>query len=181
MTAPEFLKLYNSAFPIMYRVSYRITNSSEATEDLCQDAFFSLFEKNMVFPNFDEATRWLIRVVKNATLNYATRKLRERRAYQRVLNLDKRRPETGEEELIKNETKSVVLDALNKLPDHLRVTLILKEYAGMKNKEIARMLGIREANVKVRIFRARKRLIVILHDVIHEAQILTVVSFLRNV
>ena len=169
MTALEFRKLYDSTFSILYRVAYRITYSSEAAEDLCQDAFFRLFEKNMVFPNLDEATRWLIRVVKNSALNYATRKQRERRAYQRVLNIDNRKSETGEDELIKNETKSMILVALNELPKHLRVTLILKEYTEMKYREIARVLDIRETNVKVRIFRARKRLIVILHDVIQEA------------
>ena len=167
MTEAEFRKLYDSTFPILYRVAYRITNSSEATEDLCQEAFFRLHEKNMVFPNPNEATYWLIRVVKNAALNYAKRKQRERRAYQRAFKEDTRKTETGEGELVKKETKGEVLEALNKLPENLRVVLIFKEYADMNYKEIGKVLGISEGNVKVRVFRARERLAVLLRDTIH--------------
>ncbi|MDR2369956.1 MAG: RNA polymerase subunit sigma-24, partial [Treponema sp.] len=38
-------------FPVIFKVAYRVTNSGEAAEDLCQEAFFRLYEKNMVFPN----------------------------------------------------------------------------------------------------------------------------------
>ena len=84
MTDAEFRKLYDSAFPILYRVAYRIANSGEAAEDLCQEAFSCLHAKNMVFPNHNEATYWLIRVVKNAALNYAKRKQREVEGKNRV-------------------------------------------------------------------------------------------------
>ena len=162
MTEAEFRKLYNSAFPILYRVAYRITNSGEAAEDLCQEAFFRLHEKNMVFPNHNEATYWLIRVVKNAALNYAKRKQRERKAYLRAFKEDARQTETGEGELIRKETKDEILEALNELPENLRIVLILKEYAEMNYKEIGRVLGISEGNVKVRAFRGRERLAVLL-------------------
>ena len=164
MTQAEFRKLYDSAFPILFKVAYRIANSAEAAEDLCQEAFFRLHEKNMVFPNPNEATYWLIRVVKNAALNYAKRKQRERRAYQRAFKEDTRKTETGEGDLVKKETKGEVLEALNKLPENLRVVLIFKEYAEMNYKEIGKVLGISEGNVKVRVFRARERLAVLLRD-----------------
>jgi RNA polymerase sigma-70 factor (ECF subfamily) len=165
MVEAEFRKLYNSAFPVLYRVAYRITYSNEAAEDLCQEAFFRLHEKNMVFPSPDEATYWLIRVVKNAALNYAKRKQRERKAYQRAFKEDVRKVETGEGDLVKKETKAEVLEALNKLPENLRMVLIFKEYAELNYKEIGRVLGISEGNVKVRIFRARERLAVLLRGV----------------
>jgi RNA polymerase sigma-70 factor (ECF subfamily) len=92
---PDFRKLYNTAFPILFRVAYRIAGSKEAAEDLCQEAFFRLYEKNMVFPNPEEAKYWLIRVVKNAALNYAKRKDRERKAYQRAFREDVRTVENG--------------------------------------------------------------------------------------
>ena len=94
MTEADFRKLYNYAFTILYKVAYRITNSGEAAEDMCQDAFFRLHEKDMVFPNHQEATYWLIRVVKNNALNYAKRKTRERKVYQRAFKEDTRQVET---------------------------------------------------------------------------------------
>ncbi|MCL2233600.1 MAG: RNA polymerase sigma factor [Treponema sp.] len=154
----EFRKLYETVFPILFRVAYRITSSEEAAEDLCQEAFFRLHEKNMVFPSPDEAKYWLIRVVKNAALNYAKRKVRERKAYQRAFREDTRKEETGENILLKKETREEVREALEKLPENLRIVLILKEYGELNYKEIGRSLGISEGNVKVRVFRARERL-----------------------
>jgi len=154
----NFRRLYDSTFQILFRVAYRVTNSAEAAEDLCQDSFFRLYEKNMVFPNPEEAKYWLIRVVKNAALNYAKRKDRERKAYQRAFKEDYRQVETGEGLLVKKETSEEVREALEKLPENLRMVLVLKEYADMNYKEIGKVLGISEGNVKVRVFRARERL-----------------------
>ena len=158
----EFKRLYDSTFPVLFRVAYRVTNNREAAEDLCQESFFRLYEKNMVFPNPEEAKYWLIRVVKNASLNYAKRKDRERKAYQRAFKEDIRQEETGEGLLVKKETSEEIQKALEKLPENLRMVLILKEYAEMNYKEIGRVLGISEGNVKVRVFRARERLAVLL-------------------
>jgi RNA polymerase sigma-70 factor (ECF subfamily) len=165
MTDAEFRLLFNSAFPVLYKVACRITNSGEAAEDLCQEAFFRLHEKNMVFPNQEEAKYWLIRVVKNAALNYAKRKQRERKAYQRVFRENPKQEETGEIQLVKKETRQEVLEALDKLPENLRIVLKLKEYDGMNYKEIGRALGINEGNVKVRVFRARERLTALLRGI----------------
>jgi RNA polymerase sigma-70 factor (ECF subfamily) len=158
LSQPEFRKLYDTVFSILFRVAYRIVNSEEAAEDLCQDAFFRLYEKNMNFPSLDDAKYWLIRVVKNAALNYAKRKERERKAYQKAFREDTRVQETGEAAVLKKEIRAEVQNALNQLPENLRVVLILKEYAELNYKEIGKTLGISEGNVKVRVFRARERL-----------------------
>ena len=160
----DFKRLYDSTFQILFRVAYRVTNNAEAAEDLCQDSFFRLYEKNMVFPHPEEAKYWLIRVVKNAALNYAKRKDRERKAYQRAFKEDYRQVETGEGALVKKETSEEVQEALEKLPENLRMVLVLKEYADMNYKEIGKVLGISEGNVKVRVFRARERLANLLAD-----------------
>jgi len=169
MTEAEFRRVYDTAFPVLYRVAFRIAGSGEAAEDLCHDAFSRLHEKNMVFPNLDEATYWLIRVVKNAALNFAKRKQRERRAYQRAFKEETKQAETGEGLLVKKETRGEVVEALNKLPDNLRIVLVLKEYAELNYKEIGRMLGISEGNVKVRVFRAREKLAVLLNGIVQDS------------
>ena len=162
MPLAEFRRIYDTTFPILFRVAYRIAGSEEAAEDLCQDAFFRLHEKEMTFPAPEEAKYWLIRVVKNASLNYAKRKDRERKAYQKAFKEDRRIQETGESEFLKKETRGEVREALDKLPEPLRMVLILKEYGEMNYKEIGRTLGISEGNVKVRVFRARERLAVLI-------------------
>jgi RNA polymerase sigma-70 factor (ECF subfamily) len=154
----EFRRIYDSVFPVLFRVANRIVNSEDAAEDLCQESFFKLYEKDMVFPNIEEAKYWLIRVVKNAALNYAKRKERERKAYQRVFREGIKQEETGEGLLVKKETQAEIKQALEKLPENLKMALIFKEYAELNYKEIGRILGISEGNVKVRVFRAREKL-----------------------
>lgn len=158
MPETEFRQLYNTVFPILYRVAYRVAGSAEAAEDLCQDAFFKLYEKNMVFPSMDDAKFWLIRVVKNAALNYAKRKERERFVYQKAFREDARTTRTGEEELVRKETAEEVNAALMELPEKMRIILILTENTELNYKEIGRILGISEGNVKIRVFRAREKL-----------------------
>jgi len=57
-----------------------------------------------------------------------------------------------------------VVEALEQLPENLRIVLVLKEYGELNYKEIGRALGISEGNVKVRVFRARERLSILLNS-----------------
>ncbi|MDR2468785.1 MAG: RNA polymerase sigma factor [Spirochaetaceae bacterium] len=158
MPISEFKKIYDAVFPVIYRVAWRIAGNAEAAEDLCQEAFFKIFEKDMNFPSHDEAKFWLIRVVKNAALNYSKRRQRELKVYQKAFHEDTREQLSGEAELINNEAKEDVCAALERLPENLRSVLALKEWGELNYKEIGRVLGITEGNVKIRAFRAREKL-----------------------
>ncbi len=154
----DFRKIYDVTMPILFKIAYRIAGTEEAAEDLCHDALIKMTEKEMVFPSINDAKYWLIRVVKNGSLNFAKRKGRERRAYERALKEDRRTVDSGETTLLKEDAVHRVQEALEKLPDNLRAVLQLKEYADLNYKEIGRVLGITEGNVKVRVFRAREQL-----------------------
>lgn len=154
----DFKKIYDATMQLLYKISYRVVNDEEAAEDLVHDSLIKMNEKELVFPSIDDAKYWLIRVVKNASLNYAKRKVRERKAYEKVLKEDRRVSVSGEDELLKSEIQKKTKEALDKLPEKLRMILILREYAEMNYKEIGRVLGITEGNVKVRVFRAREQL-----------------------
>ena len=154
----DFRKIYDGAMQMLYKVSYRIVNDEEAAEDIVHDSLIKMNEKAIVFPSLNDAKYWLIRVVKNASLNYVKRKGRERKAYEKALYEDHRKQDSGETELLKKETQKKTKEALDKLPENLRMVLILREYAELNYKEIGRVLGITEGNVKVRVFRAREQL-----------------------
>jgi len=142
----DFRKIYTALMPLLFKIAWRIVNDEEAAEDLVHDSLIKLNEKALAFPSMDEAKFWLIRVVKNASLNYAKRKVRERKS------------ESGETELLKSDTIKRTKEALDKLPENMRTVLVLREYGDLNYKEIGRVLGITEGNVKVRIFRAREQL-----------------------
>ncbi len=143
---------------LLFKVSYRVVNEEEAAEDLVHDSYIKANEKKLVFPSLDDAKFWLIRVVKNASLNYAKRRIREANAYHKVLYESRPQIEGGESVLLKNETVEKVKAALEQLPPKMKEVLVLREYGGLNYKEIGETLGITEGNVKVRVFRAREQL-----------------------
>ena len=155
----DFKKLYDATMSLLFKISFRIVNDEEAAEDLVHDSFIKANEKELVFPTLDDAKYWLIRVVKNASLNYAKRKVREAKAYHKALYEGRQEMESGETELLKKETIEKAKEALEKLPPKLKEVLVLREYGGMNYKEIGKILGITEGNVKVRVFRAREQLL----------------------
>ena len=100
----DFRIIYQATMPVIFKVAIHIAGNEEAAEDLCHDALIKMNEKAMVFPSINDAKYWLIRVVKNASLNYAKRKGRERRAYERALKEDRRTVDSGETELLKGDS-----------------------------------------------------------------------------
>ena len=154
----DFRFIYEKVMNVIYKVSYNITKKREIAEDICHDCLIKMTEKEMVFPSIDDAKYWLIRVVRNASLNYVKRLERERKAYQKVFKESPNQTTTSEETLLKDETVACVQKAFEKLPENLKSVLQLKEYSDLNYKEIGDILGITEGNVKIRVFRARKRL-----------------------
>ena len=154
----RFKDVYDEVYPIIFKVVYRIVGHQDIAEDVVQEAFIRYFERMETIPDPDGAKYWLIRVSKNLALNYAKRKGRERRAYEKAAR-QPRTPQTSSEvEMMKEQSSEAVQQALEQVPENLRMVLILKEYGNLSYKEIGDILGITEGNVKVRAFRAREKL-----------------------
>jgi len=154
----SFKALYDETFTMLWRVARRITNSDEAAEDVVHDSYIKAVERWSIFPTRDDAKYWLIRVVKNNALNWAKRKGREQKVYQRYFKETERVSESPEAEVVRNESKDDMRRYLDRLLEKFRVVLVLKEYGLLNYKEIGKSLGIAEGNVKVRVFRAREAL-----------------------
>lgn len=154
----DFKRLYDETMQLLFKIAARIVIDEDAAEDLVHDSYIKANTKKLVFPSMDDAKFWLIRVVKNAALNYAKRKVREKKAYQKALREDTRVQESGETDLLREDARNRMAIALEKLPKNLREVLVLREYGDLNYKEIGLVLGITEGNVKVRMFRAREQL-----------------------
>ena len=102
----DFKTIYDAAMQMLFKISYRIVTDEEVAEDLAHDSLIKANEKAIVFPTVNDAKFWLIRVVKNASLNYVKRKERERKAYEKVLYESHRKPESGEIDLLKKDSLS---------------------------------------------------------------------------
>ena len=154
----RFEQIYIPLFPVIYRVAYGIVGDAGRAEDLCQEAFIRYVELRRPLPDLQQTRYWLIRVVRNLSLNVEKRRGREARAYERAGRLAPRHAEPADGELLREETRSTVQRALAAIPHGLRTALVLKEYAGLNYREIGSIMRISDTNVKVRIHRARERL-----------------------
>ena len=153
-----FRTVYEQVFPTVLRVSYNITLDADIAEDICQEAFIKFYHHSAPFPSVDQATYWLLRVVKNLSLNYFKRKKRERKAMENYFHQPRSLPTSGEEDLLQSETEKIVQEAVSRLPDSLKTVIVLKEFGNLPYKDIAKVLHISENNVKVRVHRARAQL-----------------------
>lgn len=160
----DLRRLYDSTAPLLIRITARIAGSEEAAEDIVHEAFIRLLEKRIPFPSLDDAKFWLIRVAKNGALNYAKRKGREVKAYERWWRGERVEAEAADRDLLRAEAGDEIRKYLDRLPDPLKSVIVLKEYGEMNYKEIGRVLGISEGNVKVRAFRAREALLAMMNE-----------------
>lgn len=155
----DFDRIYRSLFPTLFRVAYRICLDQGLAEDICQEAFMRYLRRPAALPDLDQTKFWLLRVVRNLSLNVEKRRKRELRANRDVTRAPRwTQDETAEGEMLRSETRSAVQSALGSLPINLRTALVMREYGGLSYREIAAVLRISESNVKVRVFRARQRL-----------------------
>ena len=163
----DFGGIYRELFPPVFRVAFRIAGERGLAEDLAHEAFLRLLNREAPLPSVDETKYWLLRVVRNLSLNHEKRRARERRA---VGRLDREGTALGlpaDAPLMAAATRDAVQEALNELPHNMRTAIVLREYAGMNYRDIGSVLGISEGNVKVRLHRARRQLARLLADGVH--------------
>lgn len=156
----DFRLIYEQNFELLMQVVIHIVYNIDIAEDLVQEAFERFYVRNMSFPSEDDARYWLLRVAKNLALNYVRRNKREGEMVEKVRKMPSYTSfgPDGAQEAVRSEHIEEVRKAIEKLPEHLRLAIQLKEFSGLDYKAIGRVLGISETNVKVRVHRARKKL-----------------------
>ena len=156
----DFRRIYDENYHLLIQVIMHIVYNIEIAEDLTQEAFERFYVKNMTFPSEDDAKYWLIRVAKNLALNHVRRNKREIELVEKARHNPSLSVESRDaaQVAVEADEKRVVRTAIESLPENLRLVIQLKEYSGLDYKAIAKVLGISETNVKVRVYRARKKL-----------------------
>jgi RNA polymerase sigma-70 factor (ECF subfamily) len=141
-----------------------VRNASEA-EDLTQEIFVKVYRNLPTFRGDSELSPWLYRIAKNTCLDYfrqASHK-REKRVQplettEACLPVCDQSGQTPEVLLGRSEMGECVHSYLDRLPENYRMVLVLHDFEGLKNREIAQRLNLSLDAVKVRLHRARKML-----------------------
>jgi RNA polymerase sigma-70 factor (ECF subfamily) len=149
----------------LYRLALRLTGDPATAEDVVQEAFLKLMRGADRFEGRSGLATWLYRVAYNASLD----RLRERKA---VLQLPEDEhdaplplataltplPRSPEALLRDSETREALERAIAELPHAQRAAFLLRDVEGLTTAQAADALGLSEANLKVRLHRARLRL-----------------------
>ena len=129
---------------MVYRIALTRCGIVENAEDVFQEVFMKLAEKNPKFESKEHEKAWLIRVTINLTKNMNTTAWNKK-----VVSLD---------ENITFETKEQndVFQAVCDLPQNYRTVIYLLYYEGYKVKEISELMKKSEGTIKTWLFRARE-------------------------
>jgi RNA polymerase sigma-70 factor (ECF subfamily) len=143
------------------RVAYAVLRRREDAEDVAQEAFVRAFRHFARLRDRDRFRAWLVRTTWRLALD---RRRGERRRLARDGEWDAGFPSSqavaGEQadELVARERAARLWEAIDALPEKLRVTLVLASIEGHEVADVARLLAVPAGTVKSRLFLARKRL-----------------------
>ena len=145
---------------LVYRIAYAVLRRHHDAEDATQETFMRVLRYSSKLAEVDNPKTWLARIAWRVAVDRS-----QHRGRQREIPLEdpeKPVPEVASSAAPADETLhgtqvSVALERLiAALPDKLRQPLILSTIEEMSPKEVAATLGINEAAVRSRVFRARQ-------------------------
>ncbi len=147
--------------PYLYKIGRSYNYNHEDTEDLMQDTYIDAYKNLSKFEGRSDFKTWIVRIM----MNNCYRK-REKLSFKNEIMQDvndQSKPlftstsNTGK--VVHNrELGNAIEHALSEIPYDYRITFSLREINGFSVAETADLLNISEANVKVRLNRAKTML-----------------------
>jgi RNA polymerase sigma-70 factor (ECF subfamily) len=143
-----------------YRTACLVLNDSAGAEEAVQEAFLRMWRFRDAMPEGDAARPWLYRVVVNSCYSWARKEWAAdgRRAPAASLDSLAESSPGPDEIAVIGDRATAVRAALARLPEALRVPVVLRYYAGLSEKEIALAIHRRPGTVKSRLHEARRLL-----------------------
>lgn len=135
-------------------IVYVTLGSSDTVDDITQEVFITVYRNLGNFRFESQFTTWLYRITVNKCKDFL-RKKKIRNVIQPLKDTDDvgYLPDHGNQDI-----PGIVQKAISRLPDKLRIPLLLKDIEGLSYQEIAETVNCEIGTVKSRIFRAREGL-----------------------
>jgi RNA polymerase sigma-70 factor (ECF subfamily) len=150
-----------------YRYCWRIFRNHHTAEDMTQEFFLKLFRNAARYQPQGHFTTWFYRVLANLCFDALRKKKRRRKIHAIQIDpvasegteLEPLAPETAPEARLEAaEARDAVHEALDALPLQVRKALELREFEGLRYREIGTVLDLSLNEVKVLLHRGRKLL-----------------------
>jgi RNA polymerase sigma-70 factor (ECF subfamily) len=160
----EFARLVDAYSAPIYRLGLRMLGNEQDAEDVLQNTFVSTLTHLSTFEGRSSVLTWLYRIAVNEALMI----LRRGRPEVNIDDTDSSDDNDNisptqfvdwgalpEDELLSAEGKHALDNAIQTLPESLRMVFLLRDIQDLSIKDTADTLNLTEANVKVRLLRAR--------------------------
>ncbi|MED2003676.1 sigma-70 family RNA polymerase sigma factor [Brevibacillus laterosporus] len=159
LSTERFAELYDAYYMRVYHyICYRVNNHYTA-EEICSHVFEMVISKYSSFnPDKSNFEVWLFAIARNAVTDYF-RSQKKKMSFSLESILDMVLPKSSPEEIvIRGDNNQALFKALAKLSDKERNIIAMKYGAGLKNTEIAVLLGVSGSNIGVVLYRCLKKL-----------------------
>jgi len=150
----EFEERIRDSSGLAFSIAYSVLRNRADAEEVAQDAFARAFRRFGQLRDRDRFRAWLTRM----TWRLAVDRWRADRRRAAREDATAAEPQTAhtEDVAISRERSTHVWLAIDRLPDKLRMVVVLSAIEGHDTREVAELLGIPEGTVKSRLFSARK-------------------------
>jgi len=147
----------------LYKIGRSYNYNHEDTQDLMQDTYVDAFKNLSQFKKRSSFKTWIIRIMLNNCYHKKQKSSYKHEFTNEVINenltpMFSHSNNDAQREIHNRELRSIIETSLSKLPEDYRMVFSLREISGLNVAETAEMLNISEANVKVRLNRAKSML-----------------------
>jgi len=155
---------------MVFTLAFRISKNREEAEEISQDTFIKAYQSLKSFQGKAKFSSWLYRIVYNTGISHLRKQDQVRISLDETnipdtLYIDSKR---NHESLSRTERKKYLELALDSLGEDERMFIILYYYEDRDLEEIAQIAGISKTNTKVKLFRARKKMLMVLESYLKE-------------
>ncbi|MCB1166959.1 MAG: RNA polymerase sigma factor [Leptospiraceae bacterium] len=143
----------------LYNLCFRMLGNYDDAIDALQETYVQIDRSIGSFRGQSTLYTWSYRVAVHVILGFRKKRsaLQEKHTGQELPDIS--RPQDDPDLMCEEKYRKYLLNqALQKLPDHQRIPLVMHDLDGFSFAEIAENTGSTEGAVKVRVFRARKLL-----------------------
>jgi len=148
--------------PYLYKVGRSYNYNHEDTQDLMQETFIDAYKNLLQFEGRADFKTWIIRIMLNNCYRKKSKSSFKNEIGQNISDHSKpmfTNAHNDTEKMIQNrELGNIIENALLKIPFDYRMVFSLREISGLNISETSNLLNISEANVKVRLNRAKTML-----------------------
>ena len=138
---------------LAFRVAFSVLRQQQDAEDVAQEAFVRAHRSFRTLRNRESFRAWLVRTTWRLALDHRRGEQRRLARHHAITTMMPAADAPGEAE-----RHSALWEAIDALPDKLRIAIVLSGIEGHDIAEVARLLGVPPGTVKSRLFHARRQL-----------------------